>query len=27
LGRLSMWFDMVTLARTALMVVGLYRTK
>ena len=27
LGRLSMWFDLVTLARTALMVIGLYRTK
>lgn len=27
LGRLSMWFDMITLARTGLMVVGLYRTK
>jgi len=27
LGRLSMWFDVVTLARTGLKVVGLYRTK
>jgi lipopolysaccharide/colanic/teichoic acid biosynthesis glycosyltransferase len=27
LGRLSLWFDFVTLARTALMVMGLYRTR
>jgi lipopolysaccharide/colanic/teichoic acid biosynthesis glycosyltransferase len=27
LGRLSMWFDLVTLARTGLKVIGLYRTK
>jgi lipopolysaccharide/colanic/teichoic acid biosynthesis glycosyltransferase len=27
LGRLSIWFDLVTLARTGLMVVGLYRPK
>src|SRR5262245_2651243 len=27
LGRLSMWFDVVTLARTGLKVIGLYRTK
>ena len=26
LGRLSLWFDLVTLVRTGLMVVGLYRT-
>ena len=27
LGRLSMWFDLVTLLRTGLKVVGLYRTR
>jgi len=27
LGRLSMWFDLITLARTGLKVIGLYRTK
>jgi lipopolysaccharide/colanic/teichoic acid biosynthesis glycosyltransferase len=27
LGRLSLWFDLVTLARTGLKVVGLYRTR
>jgi lipopolysaccharide/colanic/teichoic acid biosynthesis glycosyltransferase len=27
LGRLSVWFDLVTLARTGLKVVGLYRTR
>jgi lipopolysaccharide/colanic/teichoic acid biosynthesis glycosyltransferase len=27
LGRMTMWFDLVTLARTGLKVIGLYRTK